>query len=93
MALSFTLAVSDPVDIVMDITPAVVIPDGLEWWQILLIVLGVIVGLFLLIMFFPAIIGFIGKLIVWIFKGLWWLISAPFRLIKTIIEKIREKRC
>ena len=85
-------AVSDPIDIVNDITPPVYIPDGLEWWQILLIVLGVIVGLFLLIMFFPAIIGFIGKLIVWIFKGLWWLISAPFRLIKMIIEKIREKR-
>lgn len=85
-------AVSDPIDIVNDITPPVYIPDGLEWWQILLIVLGVIVGLFLLIMFFPAIIGFIGKLIVWIFKGLWWLISAPFRLIKTIIEKIKEKR-
>ena len=75
-----------------DITPPVYILDGLDWWQILLIVLGVIVGLFLLIMFFPAIIGFIGKLIVWIFKGLWWLISAPFRLIKTIIEKIKEKR-
>ena len=85
-------AVSDPIDIVNDITPPVYIPDGLEWWQILLIVLGIIVGLFLLIMFFPAILGFIGKLIVWIFKGLWWLISAPFRLIKTIIEKIKEKR-
>ena len=85
-------AVSDPIDIVNDITPPVYIPDGLEWWQILLIVLGVIVALILLAPLLPTIISFLFKLIVWIFKGLWWLISAPFRLIKMIVEKIKEKR-
>ena len=59
-------------------------------WIIIAIIL--IVALILLAPLLPTIISFIGKLIVWIFKGLWWLISAPFRLIKTIIEKIREKR-
>lgn len=85
-------AVSDPIDIVNAITPPVHIPDGLEWWQILLIVLGVIVALILLAPLLPTIISFLFKLIVWIFKGLWWLISAPFRLIKMIVEKIKEKR-
>ena len=59
-------------------------------WIIIAVIL--IVALILLAPLLPTIISFIGKLIVWIFKGLWWLISAPFRLIKTIIEKIREKR-
>ena len=59
-------------------------------WIIIAIIL--IVALILLAPLLPTIISFIGKLIVWIFKGLWWLISAPFRLIKTIIEKIKEKR-
>lgn len=59
-------------------------------WIIIAIIL--IVALILLAPLLPVIISFIGKLIVWIFKGLWWLISAPFRLIKAIIEKIKERR-
>lgn len=59
-------------------------------WIIIAIIL--IVALILLAPLLPTIISFLLKAIVWIFKGLWWLISAPFRLIKTIIEKIKEKR-
>ena len=59
-------------------------------WIIIAIIL--IVALILLAPLLPTIISFLLKVIVWIFKGLWWLISAPFRLIKTIIEKIKEKR-
>ena len=58
----------------------------------ILIAVIIIVALILLAPLLPTIISFIGKLIVWICKGLWWLICAPFRLIKTIIEKIKEKR-
>lgn len=59
-------------------------------WIIIAVIL--IVALILLAPLLPVIISFIGKLIVWISKGLWWLISAPFRLIKAIIEKIKERR-
>ena len=59
-------------------------------WIIIAII--VIVALILLAPLLPTIISFLLKVIVWIFKGLWWRISAPLRLIKTIIEKIKEKR-
>ena len=64
--------------------------NGRGKWIIIAVIL--IVALILLAPLLPTIIFFIGKLIVWIFKGLWWLISAPFRLIKAIIEKIKERR-
>lgn len=58
----------------------------------ILIALAVILALILLAPLLPTIITFIGKMIVWIFKGLWWLISAPFKLIGKLIEKVKEKR-
>lgn len=59
-------------------------------WIIIAIIL--IVALILLAPLLPTIITIIGKLFVWLFKGLWWLICAPFRLIKMLIEKIKERR-
>lgn len=58
----------------------------------ILIALAVILALILLAPLLPMIITFFIKLIGWIFKGLWWLISAPFKLIGKVIEKIKEKR-
>lgn len=58
----------------------------------ILIALAVILALILLAPLLPAIITFLIKLIGWIFKGLWWLISAPFKLIGKGIQKIKEKR-
>lgn len=58
----------------------------------ILIALAVLLALILLAPLLPTIITFLIKLFGWIFKGLWWLISAPFKLIKMIIEKIKEKR-
>lgn len=83
--------VSNPIDIVGAITPPVEY-DGYDWWVWVLIALAVIAVLIILAPLLPMIISFLLKAIVWIFKGLWWLISAPFRLIKLIIEKIKEKR-
>ena len=59
-------------------------------WILIAIVL--IIALILLAPLLPVILSFLGKAIVWICKGLWWLISAPFRLFKWIVEKIKEKR-
>ena len=59
-------------------------------WILIAIVL--IIALILLAPLLPTIISFLFKAIVWICKGLWWLISAPFRLIKWIAEKIKDKR-
>lgn len=53
----------------------------------ILIALAVILALILLAPLLPTIIVFIGKMIVWIFKGLWWLISAPFKLIAKAFRK------
>ena len=47
----------------------------------ILIALAIILALILLAPLLPTIVTFLIKLIGWIFKGLWWLISAPFKLI------------
>lgn len=58
----------------------------------ILIAIIAIIALILLAPLLSVIISFLGKLIVWLFKGLWWLISAPFKLIGKGIDKIKEKR-
>ena len=82
--------VSNPIDVVGAITPPVEF-DGNNWWIIVLILIVVIIALILLAPILPTIIGFLIKVIVWIGKGLWWLICAPFKLIGLLIEKIKEK--
>ena len=53
---------------------------------IICIIVGVI--LFIILMpFMPGILNALGKGIVAIGKGLWWLICAPFRGIKALIDK------
>ena len=59
-------------------------------WIIIAVIL--IVALILLAPLLPVIISFLLKAIAWIFKSLLWLIAAPFKLIKAIIEKIKERR-
>ncbi len=67
---------------------------GFAWWQWLLLVLGVILGIGLiisLIMFgIKAIFKGIGYLIKCLFKGLWWLISLPFRAISKLSGKRKK---
>ena len=56
----------------------------------ILIALAVILALILLAPLLPTIITFLIKVIGWIFKGLWWLISAPFKLIAKAINNRRS---
>lgn len=67
-------------------------PDNIEspWWIWLVVGAIVLVGLIVLIALFPSV--FVGLLkaiwqfIVWIAKGLWWLISWPFKAISNAIK-------
>lgn len=75
--------VSSPVDVVGAITPPVEF-DGYEWWKILLAVLLLIL---LIVILFP--------ILPWIIKGLFWIISLPFKAIAALfksIDKARKKR-
>lgn len=67
--------VSSPIDIVNDITPPVDMPD-MEWWQILLAVILLILLILLLWPILPSII-----------KGVWWVITLPFKLIKSLFKQ------
>ena len=73
--------VNSPIDIYNDIT----IPDnsGLEWWQILLAIICLILVLWLLSV--TGILPLVIKLIIWI-------ILLPFKLIKALIKAITKKR-
>ncbi len=78
--------VSSPIDIVNSITPPVDM-QKLEWWEILLIILCLIVVIWLLIKFLPNIIIFIGKIIVFPFK----LIGKLFKRKKKDKDKNLKK--
>lgn len=63
---------------------AVQIPDDGEWWKILLAVLLIIL---LIIILFPV--------LPWIIKGLFWIISLPFKAIAALfksIDKAKKRR-
>ncbi len=59
--------------------------NAFAWWQWLIIALVAIAVIVLVVVFIKP----ITSLIVWICKGIWWLICAPFRFIRWIIRKIR----
>ena len=76
--------VSSPMDIVNSITPPVQMPDDTEWWKILLAVVLIIL---LIVILFPV--------LPWIIKGLFWIISLPFKAIVALfksIDKAKKKR-
>ena len=75
--------VASPIDIVNDITPPVYLDDGLDWWQILLAIIFLILALWLL-----SITGILPLLV----KGIVWLILLPFRLIGKLLKVITKKR-
>lgn len=56
-----------------------------KYWKIILIVLAVIFGMPLIIACVPIIniiIKSVVQVVIWIFKGLWWLVSLPFKIFK-----------
>lgn len=73
--------VSNPIDIVNDITPPVQVDDGLDWLKILLAV----VLLILLVVLLAPILPYILKAIVWV-------ISLPFKAISAIIKAIKNRK-
>ncbi|MDE7329986.1 MAG: DUF3093 domain-containing protein [Clostridia bacterium] len=65
----------------------------IPWWVWLIVAgVAVIVILILIGVFAPQLLPVIGKAIAAIFKGLWWLISAPFRAIASAIKNSRERK-
>ncbi len=74
---------------------------GQKWWEKLLkwieenwewLVAGVVCVIILILLspFLPMIFSGIATAIALFFKGLWWIISAPFRLIYRLIHKDEE---
>lgn len=76
--------VSNPIDVVNAITPPVQMPSELDWWEILLAILLLIL---LIVILFPV--------LPWIVKGVFWIISLPFKAVAALfksIDKARKKR-
>ncbi|MCM1289310.1 MAG: hypothetical protein NC132_01475 [Corallococcus sp.] len=73
--------VAAPIDVVGGITPPAAYK--VKWWLIVAII--VVVVLLLCIIFPPF-----GRGVLAILKGLWWVVTSPFRLIAWIIKKCRK---
>ncbi len=74
--------VANPIDIVNDITPPVVLPDTIPWWAWLIIAIVVLIILIVLSIFIKPIafiIKVIFKIILFPFKLLWKLLKAIFK--------------
>ena len=78
-------AVSNPIDIVNDITTPVHNEPELEWWKIVLIAVGVVI---LLIFFFPLIVKVLGYIVYFTLR----LLFLPLEITVLIIKKIRERK-
>ncbi|MBD5131343.1 MAG: hypothetical protein HDT28_01930 [Clostridiales bacterium] len=58
-----------------------------KYWHWLVIAVVGVIAIIILSPFLPLIFTAIGHLFVLLFKGLWWLISAPVRLIVALFKK------
>ncbi|MDE6966013.1 MAG: hypothetical protein K2O94_03430 [Clostridiales bacterium] len=71
-----------------------------EWlWKLLLVGIVLVICLPVLSLIFPVIgqvlsifLKALLKAVVWLFKGLWWLICLPFKGIAALVGKIRERK-
>lgn len=95
--------VSSPIDIFDDITvPLEPDDNGFDWdklWKILVFAIITIVVIVCVIVFFPHIVTFViwlvkivGKLLFAVFKGLWIIISAPFKGIAKLVQRHKDKK-
>ncbi len=70
--------------------------NGLPKWAVIVIIIGVVivalVALIVLAIFFPPVGKALIQILKYLFIGLWYIISAPFRLIALIFRKISERR-
>lgn len=69
--------VSSPIDVVNGFTAP---SEEFEWWKI---VVALIVLIILIILLAP--------ILPYVFKGIWLVVSAPFKAIKTCVEKHKDK--
>ena len=90
-------AVSDSIDIFSDVTPP---PNwdptqggcnGLSFWDLLMIILAVLAFVMLLPLL-PTILTFLVNVIVFIFKGIFFILGLPFKAGKAIAKKIKERK-
>ena len=93
-AVTVIPVVMSPMDIAADGDhPASTQPEkGLSWWQILLIALAAVVVIILFIKLAPSILTLAVTLFLWLCRAVWWLICAPYKFVRWIVEKIKEKR-
>ena len=70
--------------------------NNLPNWVIIVIIIGVVivalVALIVLAVYFPPVGKALIQILKYLFIGLWYVISAPFRLIALIFRKISERR-
>lgn len=88
--------VSDPIDIISDITPPSDFKkesdcNGISLFTILMIILAVLAFVMLLPLL-PTILTFLVNVIVFIFKGIFFILSLPFKAGKAIAKKIKERK-
>lgn len=72
------------------IPPKIVWSGDLPWWVYLAIAIAVIILLVVLVLFISpvlSLLSFVGHVFVVLLKALWWLVSAPVRLIKVVINR------
>ena len=74
--------VSNPIDVIGGITPPVE-SDGLPWWVWALIALACLILI-------AVVVNPVASLLLLILKGVWWIVSAPFRFIGWIVRKIKD---
>ena len=69
------------------------------WWIAIAVLLVLAILMPILSVIFPVVVVVlkrilkgIGLILLWIFKGLWWLISLPFRLIARAVQKRKGEK-
>ena len=83
--------VSNPIDVVPEVTPPVyTIPEEeeIDWLRILKMIVGAILILALVIFLWPL----VKPLFVAIGKGIAWLVTAPFKTIGQAIKKRKREK-
>ena len=82
--------VSDPIDIVPDVTPPVytTTDEKIDWLKLLKITIALSLVVVLLIFLWPL----VKPLFVLIGKGIAWLVTAPFKAIGQAIKKRKERK-
>ncbi len=70
--------------------------NGLPKWAVIVIIIGVVIAaliaLIVLAIFFPPVGKALIQILKYLFIGLWYVISAPFRLIALIVRKSSERK-